>query len=428
MATTAQGIADFTQALREVVQPYIQDNVPSQTKLLKVLKKNDNTEIFNNNFYVAIRSTRHGGISNLPNDKAQLSTGNAGLVRGTASPKILTATFDISDMLVKASKNDKLAVESAMQFQMETLTSDFSKQVNRQYYSDGVGALAMVSESSGSVGNGTVQIQYPNANLTTEGRAAPYYGTAAGGINADLKPHKYFAPGNYVGFGSAGTAQGTIAANGVTGGSTLGTLVLTGVTPFPASSPIYLLDKDLNAAGTSEIQGFRAALSEGTANYIGLTRSLDVMSPQFMGTAQNQALTINNMEMLYVTAYEYAKEGDRYAWFCNKSLYTKFGDMLTALRKQVNQTELISGWTGLEFSIGVGAKIPVILDLDAPDGEMFLINLDTWTVLQIADMSFIDNDAVRVPNYITSQKVFSWYTNLICRAPAANGRMVRQTR
>ena len=146
-----------------------------------------------------------------------------------------------------------------------------------------------------------------------------------------------------------------------------------------------------------------------------------------MGTASNQSLSIPNMEALYYAAYEYATPGDRYVWFCNKSLYTRFGDLLTSLRKTVNKTELVSGWSGFAFQAGMD-EVPVMLDYDCPDGEMVLVNLDTWTVCELAPMGFVQDEMLRRADYITFQKVFSWYTNLACRAPAANGRMVRQTR
>jgi hypothetical protein len=69
-----------------------------------------------------------------------------------------------------------------------------------------------------------------------------------------------------------------------------------------------------------------------------------------------------------------------------------------------------------------------MLDFDVPDGEAYLLNLDTWTVAQIADMGLVEDGGLRRSDYITFQKVFSWYVNLLCVAPAANGRMVRQTK
>jgi hypothetical protein len=421
MATTAFSLSDFNAALKQVIQPYIQDNIPDQTKLLKVLKTNENVQFFNNTFYAPIRSNRHGGVVNLANETAKLRTGSSPTVQASVTPKLLTGTFDISDVVAKASANNKGAVENAMTFQMKTLKNDFAKNINRQYFSDGVGVLAQVP-TSGSVGVGTVAVVYPDSNLDDQrGDYAGWYGP----INYDIKPTKYFAPGQAVGIGTAAADVGTITA--VTGGTAQGTLVVTGAPAINNADAVYLVDGDENAAGTSEIQGIRAALSVGTANYAGIARSNDFWSPQYLGTASNAALTINDMEVVYMSAMEYAQEGDRYAWFMNKSLYTKFGDLMTALRRTVNKTELTSGWSGLSFEAGAG-DVGVFWDYDCPDGEAILLNLDTWTVCQVADMGFVEDNLLRRSDYITFQKVFSWYTNLLCVCPAANGRMVRRTK
>lgn len=417
MATTAFGLADFDSALKKVIQPYIQDNIPSQTKLLQVIKKNDNVQFFNNNFYAPVRSNRHGGVVNLATDKARLRTGSAPTIQANVSPKLLTGTFDISDVIKKASANDKGAVEAAMTYQMKTLKTDFAKSINRQYHSDGVGVIA----EAGSVGAGTLSVAYPTSAVD-DGRVTPYYGA----INYDIKPTKYFTVGQAVGIGTGAADVGTITA--ISGGTALGTLVVTGGPAIVANDAVYLVDGDETGAGTSEIQGIRKALSEGTADYAGLARtSSDVWSPQFAGTAANAALSINDMEIVYMSAVEFAHEGDRYAWFMNKSLYTKYGDLLTALRRTVNKVELTSGWSGLAFEAGMG-EVGIYLDFDTPDGDAALLNLDTWTVCQIADMGFVEDNALRRADYITFQKVFSWYTNLLNVAPAANGRLVRRTR
>lgn len=420
MATTAFDIADYTAAFEKVIQPYIQDNVPSQTKLLKVLKKNDSVEFFNDAFYFPVRSNRHGGVTNLANPKAKLVTGSAPTTQGTVTPKYLTATFDLTDVVMKASQGREGAVESAMEFQMRTLTTDFAKSVNRQYFSDGVGLIAQ----AGSVGAGTLSVTYPGGTAPddTRGDIAGWFGP----INYDIKPTKYFTAGQIIGVGTAGADLGTITS--VSGGSAVGTLVVTGDPAIVALDSVYIMDGDGNAAGTSEIQGIRAALSVGTATtYAGISTSLDIWSPQYMGTSANAALTIADMDTIYQSAYEYASEGDRYAWFMNKTLYNKYGQLLTALRRTVNKTELVSGWSGLAYEAGMG-EVGVFQDYDCPDGEAILLNLDTWTVCQVADMGFVQDNMLRRSDYISFQKVFSWYTNLACRCPAANGRMLRRTK
>lgn len=419
MATTAFDIGNYTAAFKQVIQPFIQDNVPSQTKLLKVLKKNDSVQFFNNNFYFAVRSNRHGGVVNLSSPTAKLRTGYAPTTQGTVSPKYVTATFDLSDVVMKASEGNQGAVESAMDFQMRTLTTDFSKNLNRQYWSDGVGAIAQGT----SIGAGTLGVFYPDANLDdTRGDIAGWYGP----INYDIKPTKYIAPGMALGIGTAAADVGTVTT--VTGGSALGTVVVTGSPTIATNDAVYIVDGDESAAGTSDIQGIRAALSVGTATtYAGISTGNDIWAPQYMGTAANASLTIADMDNVYTTAYEYAQEGDRYAWFMNKTLYAKYGELLTALRRTVNKTELVSGWSGLSYEAGMG-EVGVFLDYDCPDGEAVLLNLDTWTVCQVADMGFVQDNLLRRSDYITFQKVFSWYTNLACRCPAANGRMLRRTK
>src|SRR5438876_985792 len=134
----AYGIADFSNAFKTVIEPFIQNNIPQQTKLLKVLRTNDNVEFMNDHFYAPMRSNRHSGIVNLANDNSKLRTGSAPLLRANVAPKYLSATFDISDVVKKASQNKAGAVESAMESQMNALTTDFGKNANRQYFSDGV--------------------------------------------------------------------------------------------------------------------------------------------------------------------------------------------------------------------------------------------------------------------------------------------------
>src|SRR5690242_18698710 len=117
MATTAQGIADYAAGFEKIIQPYIQDNVPEQTRLLKVLNTNDNVEIFNNAFFVTLRSGRHGGVQNLANDKSKLNTGGAPLSQGSITPAYVAGVFDISDVVIKASRTRKQALQSDLQFQ-----------------------------------------------------------------------------------------------------------------------------------------------------------------------------------------------------------------------------------------------------------------------------------------------------------------------
>ena len=408
-------LSNVTNALQKVIMPFIQDNFNKQTILLDQVKRNKGVTFMNDYFYAPIRSSRHGGVTNLANDGSTLVSGKSSIGQASVGVKILTGTFDISKLTLDATKTGKSAVENQLTFQASTLASDFAKDVNRQMFSDGIGAIAQVI---GSVGVGTMSLKRPDSSLD-DGRSIDNYGT----INGDISPVEYIFPDMVLGIGTAGADLGTVTS--VTGN----TVVMTGGPAIVAEDTVYRVDGDGGGAGTAEIQGIRAALSSstGTSTYAGVARSTQSWTPQIGTTAE--ALTLSAMEDVYLAAKKFAQAGDRYAIFVNKTLYKKYGDILTSMRRTVNETQLLGGWTGLEFAAGAGS-VGVFLDYDTPDGEVLVLNLDTWTICQVSDMGWLEDPQsgalVRRRDSITYQATMTWFTNLICLAPAANGRLTQK--
>jgi hypothetical protein len=411
-------LSNVTNALEKVIMPFIQDNFDKSTPLLDQVKRNKGVTFMNDYFYAPIRSSRHGGIVNLANDGNTLVSGSSSIGQARVPVKILTGTFDISKLTLDATKTAKGAVENQLTFQATTLASDFSKDVNRQYMGDGVGVLSMVA-TSGSVGVGTIALAAPDSNLD-DGRSIDWYGT----VNGDIHPAKYIQPGMVLGIGTAAADLGTVSS--VSGN----TIIVTGAPAVANNDTIYKVDGDGEGAGTAEILGIRAALSSstGASTYANVARSTPGWTPQ-LGTAR-EALTLSAMEDVYLAAKEWSQTGDRFAIFVNKTLYKKYGDILTSMRRHVNETELLGGWTGLEFAVGAG-RVGVFLDFDVPDGEVLVLNLDSFTICQVSEMGWAEDpkggSLVRRRDSITYQATMHWFTNLICLAPAANGRLTQKT-
>ncbi|MEK9207797.1 MAG: hypothetical protein AAB922_04895, partial [Patescibacteria group bacterium] len=166
-------LSNVTNALQKVIMPFIQDNFNKQTILLDQLKRNQGVTFMNDNFYAPVRTSRHGGITNLANDGNSLVSSKSSIGQANVGVKILTGTFDISKLTLDATKSSKGAVENQLTFQARTLSDDFAKNVNRQFYSDGIGA---VSQVAGSVGAGTMSLKVPNSSLD-DGRSVDNYGT-----------------------------------------------------------------------------------------------------------------------------------------------------------------------------------------------------------------------------------------------------------
>jgi hypothetical protein len=411
-------LSNVSNALQKVIMPYIQDNFNKQTILLDQVKRNKGVTFMNDYFYAPIRSSRHSGIANLANDGNSLTSGKSSIGQAYVGVKILTGAFDISKLTMDATKTAKGAVENQLTFQASTLASDFAKNVNRQYMDDGIGVLSEISSTTAAT---VIYLRQPTASCG-DGRSIDHYGT----VNGDISPTEYLYAGQAIGIGTAGQDTGTISS--VPNGTTL---YMTAAPDAAGSAlaPIYLVDGSGEGAGTSEIEGMRAALSTstGTSEYAHVARSTHGWLPQ-VGTV-SEALTLSAMEKQYLAAKKYAQVGDRYAIFMNTTLYKKYGDILTAMRRSVNATDLLGGWTGLEFAAGAG-KVGVFLDYNTPDGEVLIVNLDSWTIAQVSEMGWLEDvngSLYRRPDKITYQATMAWFTNLICLAPAANGRLTQKT-
>ena len=404
--------------MKEILLPYIRNNFPKQTILLDQMKRNAGVNRINDEFVAPIYSGRHGGVANLANDGNNINAASGRTTtRGTVATKIVTGALDISKLAIDASQGD-LAVENALTAQTQTLAEDYARQVNRQLYSDGVG---VVSEVLGSVSGTEFSVARPTASLD-DGRSIYWYGS----VNGDIDPLKYIAVGNILGLGTAGVDHGTVSA--LTGTS----VQTTGAIASAVNDAIYISDGSATdgARGTSDIQGLRAALSSstGTSTYAGVARSTTGWTPQFGSVSE--ALSLTRMENTYISAKEYAALNNQYIILVNKTLYRKYGDLLTAMRREVNETDLLGGWTGLSFAAGAG-RVGVFLDYDVPDGEVLIVNLDTWTICQVGDMDWLEDpqggNLLRLQNTIKYQAGMVWFSNALCLAPAANGRQVQKT-
>ena len=420
-------IADIVATLKEVLLPYVQDNFPKKTILLDQMKRDSDTLVMNDEFLAPVYTTRHGGVANLANDGGTVvSSGGRDTSRATVSVEIVTGALNISKLAIDASKSNALAVQNSLQAQTETLTKDFARHVNRQLYGGGDGVVSKVRTTGGSVGTGTIAVE---AIATSEagygtiddGRAVDYYGT----INGDISPTKYFAVDQVIGVGTAAAAVGTIT--GVTGTAIVSGAPTAIVTA--ADDAVYIIDGGGAGAGTSEILGIRAALSSstGTSTYAGLARNTVGWTPSF-GSA-SAALTLARLETMDGDVQEYADAEDKYIILLNKTLYRKYGDLLTAMRRTVNQADLLGGWKGLEFAAG-GNVVGVFRDYDVPDGEVLLINLDTWKITQVSDTSWMEDPSggglLRLQNTLQYQAVMHWFVNALCLAPAANAKETRK--
>src|SRR3990167_7691627 len=421
----AQTLANYSSILREVILPYIQDNFPSQKITLNQFKKAADAQVINNNFHVPLRTTRHGGITSLASDSNSLNSNvpGASFGRGSVPVRDHTGAFRLTDLSMKSSSGDRLAIKSSFDEQAQTLVSDFGRDMNRQLYGQNINAVAQVVGSTSGTEFTVTQL---NSATADDGRVLDRYGS----VNGDITAGEYLFANGIIGIGTAYNSLGTISSVADTTG-TIGTVYTTsaGTGAYVANDTVFIADG--SGGGTAAMNGIGDALNSqtGTNLYAGVARSTVGWTPQFGSTAE--ALSLNEMQLKFLQGNKYARTGDKYACFMNITLYNKFGQLLTAMRRTVSATppELSAGWSGLSFDVGNG-MVGVFLDNQVPDVEVVILNLDSWSLCQVQDMSWAEQGAdslLRISQTLTYEAALVWYANVICRAPAANARLTQKT-
>src|SRR3990167_10578511 len=170
-------LTDVSAILKDMVLPYIKDNLPKQTILMDQLKRNAGVTPMNDEFLAAVYTSRHGGVANLANDgNSLISASGRDTARGTVAVETVSAAFRISKLVMDATRTGQMSVENMLTAQTRTLMTDTSRHINRQYYGDGFGVLSKVRTTGGSVGTGTIAVKYMDASLEI-GRSIDWYGT-----------------------------------------------------------------------------------------------------------------------------------------------------------------------------------------------------------------------------------------------------------
>ena len=398
----AIGISDVSSALKKVLLPYIRDNFPKQTILLDQVKRNSGTTFMNDNFYVPLRTSRNAGVVNLSSDTAKLRNGAATIGQASTPVRTATGTFEISKLAIAATQNSKGSVEPMLRFQADSLMTDFSRSVNRQFMGDGSGIVAYVGTALGTAAGTAIPVRSVNPT------------------NGDIHAVKYIAPGAVI---EIGTAIGTVSS--VVDGGSVGTVnVTSSITPGTADLSINFVDGDLSDA--AEFNGLDLFIGTG-----GTLQALDrATTPQWegqLGTVAGGTLTMKAMTSKHLQASEFAMSGDRYAVFANQTPYGAYGDLLVAYRRDVNTRELIGGWTGLEFAVGQ-KPVGVFLDYDTPEGRMMGVNLDALTVGEVEPMNWetdpsSDQPLLRRVDYLTYQAVMHYFAQFIALGPASSWKL-----
>lgn len=357
-------LATITPYLKEVYQGRIREQLNNEIKTLKRITRSGNgvtSEVGGKYVTFPVHTRRNQGIASRLENEVLPAPGQQGYAAARIGLKFSYGGIQLTGQAIALSDSDPKAFAKVLDEEIEGLKKDVKKDVNRQIYGDGTGAISTVT-TAGTTVNTVIVGDARNFQI---------------GMNVDLVtlPSTVAVVGRTV--TSINIATKTITLSGAAFSSAVGQLVTrSGSGPAPA--------------GNREITGFGAIVSDtGTLYNIDPTVEPEWKAKvdQNGGTARalSEGLMIRMADEVGVSG------GDTTVIFQSRGVRRAYFNLLSQTRQTVNSQDFKGGFTGLAFTTDDG-EIPVVSDDDAPLGTQYFINEDALTFYRDEEWHWLDRD------------------------------------
>jgi len=405
-------ISNISAVLKKIIIPTIQSELPKQNVLFDKVKRNSGVTVANNTIYVAARTQRHSGIYSVA-ESTEPRSGKSAYAQPYDSIKYAFGTLELTDQSIEATSNGGVkALASILQTEINALKDDIVADFNRQMHGAGKGKLATV----GSAATG----------LTV------YLGTASGSLSpTGNDPTEYLVPGMYIHINTGEAVE----ISSVTPSSTTPTITLAAGNEAAPAVKDFVICKEqgstiLGTTGSSvEIMGLAGIIDDGDniASIHNITRSTNAWA---CANVEDTATTLTEAQMvsLFLKCKRY---GGPSVVMMNEPLYSKYGSLLTAIKRSADTKEILTGgWRGLDFMDNVG----VMLDFDTWEGYVQMVDFNSLTIAEMTEpWKWLEADAHggilkrSAENRTIWEGTLKYYCNLIGLKFKSQGRLRAKT-
>lgn len=271
------------------------------------------------------------------------TAGNQGYLQASVSMKYNFHTVSLTDVALQASKRSHEFLVDALQSEYNGAKEDLQRQLSRQGYGIGTGAIARVN---GIASQPTFDLDEPMV-----------------GKNAT----DYFEIGNAVMFSSAIDSATSAAYTTVTTITDGNTFTCTSGSGVADNDYVFLAHNNGTTSPTvsnvnAEIMGLKGLVDDGTNvdTFQGLARTTYVWWQSYVddNTSAQRALT---EDLMHGTFLEAMKKGEVSYILTSFDLYKAYGQLLSSDRRYTEKMELPGGFKGVSFN-----GVPFVPDYDAP--------------------------------------------------------------
>ena len=361
----AATLATIESYLKEVYQGRIREQLNDEIVALKRITRSGSgvtNEVGGKYVTFPIHTRRNSGIGSRFESEALPTPGQQGHAAARVGLKYAYGGVQLTGQAISLSDTDAKAFAKALDNEVEGLKNDLKKDMNRQVYGSGNGAIGVAT----------------GANT---------------GAVAPVADARLFQIGMVVDTQTGNTVDNTgliVASVDLTPGANTVTFTTTPGTALASADIIVRKGSGVAAGGNRELTGLAAIVSASGTLY-----NIDPSAePEWKATVNANGGTpraLSESLMIKMTDDIRTKGGSTTLILQSLGVRRAYFNLLSQLRQTVNTQEFTGGFSGLAFTTDRG-EIPVVADVDAPLNKQWYINEDALTYYRDEDWHFVDKD------------------------------------
>jgi len=361
----AATLATIESYLKEVYQGRIREQLNDEIVALKRITRSGSgvtNEVGGKYVTFPIHTRRNSGIGSRFESEALPTPGQQGHAAARVGLKYAYGGVQLTGQAISLSDTDAKAFAKALDNEVEGLKNDLMKDMNRQVYGSGNGAIGVAT----------------GANT---------------GAVAPVADARLFQIGMVVDTQTGTTVDNTgliVASVDLTAGANTVTFTTTPGTALASADIIVRSGSGVAAGGNRELTGLAAIVSDSGTLY-----NIDPSTePEWKASVDDNGGTpraLSESLMIKMTDAIRTKGGSTTLILQSLGVRRAYFNLLSQLRQTVNTQEFTGGFSGLAFTTDNG-EIPVVADTDAPLNKQWYINEDALTYYRDEDWHFIDKD------------------------------------
>ena len=354
-------IASIDATLKEVYEGETRRQLNDEVVALKrVQRSSEGVSNETNGKYVTfpVHVRRNGGLGSRNESEALPDAGQQGYAAARLALKSDYMGIELTGHAIDMSDEKPKAFAKALDEEMERSRVDFKKDLNRQIYGNGSGAITTVRAAATST-----TIPVVDARLFWVGSNV---------IDIVTAPSTVAVSGR------------TVIARDLTPGAN--TITVSGAAVTVAVGQLITLKGSVNR----EITGLGSIVAN-TGILYNINPATEPEWTSEVDTNGGSARALSESLMIRLVDRIRGRGGKTSAILTDDGSFRAYWALLSQLRGFTNTTKFDGGYTGLSFHAG-DQEIPVVSDYDAPLGVMHFLNEDDITFYRDEDIHWLNRD------------------------------------